>query len=483
MSLEGILFLAFLSVSFLIGTVASRFVSNVSDFYVAGARMPWFLLVGTFIASNVSAGLFLGATNMTGDSGYAIWAAYFTTSIGFVLGIAHVGVKVRRMADSYEVLDFADILATRYQSRESKVRIVTTAILPIVYIPTLAAQLIGLAIIASGVFELPYTTVLAVIMLAVIVYTMLGGMLGVIWSDGFQFVVLIVGLLIAVPIAMTNFGSGDAAAGWKSLSDSLPELHTWTSESWPWFIVLGQLVWIFSIPIQPHLVTRFLTAKNERSILIALPVCLTAGFIIYLSTVPIGLLGKAVSQGAPDGGYYYIQLARTLLGPWLGAFALAGIAAAALSTCSTVLIVTGQSLSREIYQKWLVPEATEKQALGAARLAILIVGGITFAIAYSQLLGIFWLVVLSASLLASIFFVPLFFGLFIRKCGSSGALTAMIAGGSTALAVFAFNKHFGTHYFISEVFAGVSASAIAMFVANHFYPASAAERDVVDSIS
>lgn len=482
MTIEAILFLVFLAISFLIGAFAARSVKNLSDYFVAGARMPWFFIAGTFIASNVSTGLFLGATNMTALHGYAMWSAYVTTSIGFFLGIAVVGVLVRRLSSHYEILDFADILAVRYSSRGDAIRILTTIILPLVYIPLLAAQLIGLSTIASGIFELPYHTVLTVITLVIIAYTMMGGMLGVVWSDGFQFVVLMVGLLLAVPLAMSGFGAGDAARGWQELSSRSDHIFNWTTSGWSWYLILGQFAWIFAIPVQPHLVTRFLTAKDERSILIALPVCLTAGVLIYTSTVPIGLLGQSVNGVADDGGYAYIALARNLLSPWLGAFALAGIAAAALSTCSTVLIVTGQSLSREVYQKWITPDATERQALFAARVAILLVGATTFVIAYLEVLGIFWLVVLSASLLASVYFVPIFAGFFSIKASATGALAAMISGGSAAIIVFMINKQLGTHFFISEVFAGLFFSAIAMWIASRKYPATVEEQSVLKTL-
>jgi sodium/proline symporter len=310
----------------------------------------------------------------------------------------------------------------------------------------------------------------------------MGGMLGVVWSDGFQFVVLMLGLLLAVPLAMSEFGAGDAARGWQELSSRSDVIFDWTSSNWSWYLIMGQFAWIFAIPVQPHLVTRFLTAKDERNILMALPVCLTAGVVIYTSTVPIGLLGQTVNSTAEDGGYAYIALARNLLSPWLGAFALAGVAAAALSTCSTVLIVTGQSLSREVYQKWITPDASDRQALFAARVAILLVGAITFAIAYFEVLGIFWLVVLSASLLASIFFVPIFAGFFSIKSGGTGALAAMISGGSAAIIVYIINKQFDTHFFVTEFFAGLFFSAIAMWVANRKYPANAEEQSVLKTL-
>jgi sodium/proline symporter len=479
MTLDALIFLGLLGTSFVIGAVAARSVRNVSDYYVAGGRMPWYLLTGTFVASNVSAGLFLGATNMAGQHGYAMWCSYFTTSIGFVLAIAVVGVLVRRLASHYEIYDFADILATRYSSRSGTIRLLTGLFLPIIYIPALAAQFIALTSIASIMFGLPYHTLLTAIVLLVVSYTLLGGMLGVVWSDGFQFLVLFFGLLLAVPIGMNSVGGGDMAQGWSMILELPQTLFQWSTEDWPWYLVMGQFVWLFAIPVQPHLVTRFLTARDERAIIIALPVCLTIGLLIYASTIPVGLLGRLTQAELGTGEYYYIELARQHLGPWLGGFALAGISAAALSTCSTMLIVTGQSFSRELYQQWLVPEASEQQSLRMARLGVLIVGAIGFAIAYFQLLGIFWLVVLSASLLASVYFVPIMAGFFSTTASANGAIAAMVAGGVTATIVFIVNEALDAHYFISEFFAGLAASAIAMWLVSRRSPATAAERDVL----
>jgi len=479
MTLDAVIFVGLLGASFAIGAVAARSVKNVSDYYVAGARMPWYLLTGTFVASNVSAGLFLGATNMAGRHGYAVWCAYFSTSIGFVLGIGIVGVLVRRLSSQYEIYDFADILATRYSSRGGRIRLLTALFLPVIYIPLLAAQFIALTTIAANMFGLPYHGLLTGIVLLVVGYTLLGGMLGVVWSDAFQFLVLFFGLVLAVPIGMAAIGGGDPGQAWDRILQLPATQFQWTAADWPWYLVFGQLVWLFAIPVQPHLVTRFLTARDERSIMIALPVCLTIGLLVYASTIPVGLLGRLTQPELGQGEYYYIELARQHLGPWLGAFALAGISAAALSTCSTVLIVTGQSFSRELYQQWLVRDASEQQALRMARLGVLMVGVIGFAIAYFQLLGIFWLVVLSASLLASVYFVPIMAGFFCSAASANGAIAAMVAGGVSATVIFFLNQALGTHYFISEVFAGLAASAIAMWLFSRNSVVTAAERGVI----
>lgn len=482
MTHEAIIFSALLGVSFLIGTVAARSVRNVADYYVAGARMPWYLLTGTFVASNVSAGLFLGATNMTGRNGYAMWCAYVPTSIGFVLAIAVIGVLVRRLAVHHEIYDFADILATRYASRGGAIRALSALLLPLVYIPLLAAQFIALTTIAATMFDLPYPTLLAGIVLLVVGYTLLGGMLGVVWSDGFQFLVLLFGLVLAVPIGMAALGDGDPDQGWARIAALPLTRFQWTTPDWPGHLVLGQLVWLFAVPVQPHLVTRFLTARDERTILIALPVCLTASLLIYASTVPVGLLGWLTRPDLGPGEYFYIELARRHLGSWLGPFALAGICAAALSTCSTVLIVTSQSFSRELCEHWLLRDADEAQALRLARLGVLIVGVVAFAIAYLNVLGIFWLVVLSASLLASVYFVPFMAGFLSPAASAGGALAAMLAGGAAAVLVFVVNETLGSRYFGSELFAGLAASALAMWLGSRLSPATAVEREVLSRL-
>ena len=469
------IFVVVLGVSFGLGAIAARFVHNASDYYVAGARIPWYLLTGTFLASNVSAGLFLGATNMTGQHGYAIWSAYFTTNIGFFLAIAVVGVLIRRLADHYEIYNFGDILATRYSSRAGAVRAVTAVFLPVIYIPLLAAQFIAMSTIAATTLGLPYEETLAAIVLLVIAYTVLGGMIGVVWSDGFQFLVLIVGLLIAVPIGMTVLGGGDPSAGWQQLRALPEDMFQWTSASWPWYLAAAQLVWIFAIPAQPHLVTRFLAAKDERAILISLPVCALFGLIIYASTVPLGLIGHVTFPELTDGEYFYIQIARQYLGPWLGAIALAGVTAAALSTSSTIMIVAGQSLSRDFYQKFFHPSANRKTVLFVARFSVFVVGACGFSIAHLQFLDIFWLAVLSASLLASVYFVPLMGGLFWKSAGGDGAIAAMISGGLAAVVVFAVNEIMDTRLFISEFFAGLCISIIAMWLATRRKRATSAE--------
>lgn len=483
MSLAPALYGIFLLASLIIGAVAARRVRGLRDYYIAGAQMPWYLLCGTFIASNVSAGLFLGGTNMTGRYGYAIWCSYFTTSIGYVIAIGVVGVLVKRLASRHEIYDFADILAVRYPSRRGAIRMLTAIVLPLVYVPTLAAQFMALAAISNSLFTLSYESVLLIVVAVVVVYTLLGGMLGVVWTDSFQFLVLLGGLILAVPLGMAAAGGGDPALGWSRVTAISPDIFKATTERWPWQSVAGQFVWLFALSAQPHLVTRFLTAKDERTIVKALPVCLIGALVIYASSVPVGLLGRLSMAELPGEDYYYIALAKHALGPWLGTFAMIGIAAAALSTASTILMVTAQALGRDVYQRWRGAAACESEILIVSRLSVLAIGLIAAYLAYFRLLSIFWLIVLSSSLLSAIFFVPLLGGFFSRRANGAAALGAMIAGALATGFVFAVNHWTGAHWFISELFAGLAFSVAAWLWFCRRTPPSAEERRVLAGLA
>ena len=482
MSLEAILYGAFLGLSLAIGALASRWVRGLKDYYVAGGQMPWYLLCGTFIASNVSAGLFLGATNMTGRHGYTMWCSYFTTSIGYLFAIGVIGVLVKRLASRYEIYDFADIFAVRYPTRRNAIRVLVAIVLPLIYVPMLAAQFIALAAISASMFATPYEFVLLLVVAIVVLYTLMGGMLGVVWTDTFQFFVLLIGLIVAVPVGMGLLGQSDAAVGWSVLTADSPELFKWRTDDWRAYDVLGQFVWIFALAAQPHLITRFLTARDERTILKALPVCVVASLVIYASTVPIGLLGRVSLEATGGGEHVYIALAKHTLGPWVGTFVLIGIAAAALSTCSTILMVTAQALSRDVYQRWR-PGVSDSHMVRVSRLCVLVIGLFTAILAFFRPLSIFWLVVLSGTLFSAIFFVPLVGGFFSRRATGRGALAAMITGGLAAVIVYAVNRITGSHWFISNLYGGLLFSWLAWAWYNYRTERAAEEDAVLLSIA
>lgn len=464
MQVSVILYSAFLVSSLVIGIYAGRRIHNKRDYHIAGGQIPWYVLCGTFAASNTSAGLFLGATDMASINGYALWSAFVPTSLGFFGAMAVVGVLVKRLGSQYEIYDFADILAVRYPNHRQPIRMVIGLLLPVVYIPTLAAQFIALTAISASIFELPFDIVLMIVVTVVVTYTVVGGMLGVVWTDAFQFLVLLTGLIISVPVGMSIMGDGNAAAGWARITSIQGEIFTTVTPTFSWYAAAGQLVFMFSLCAQPHLVTRFLTAKSEREVIKALPVCMLVSLPIYASVIPIGLMGRLTAAGSGVEEHVYLVLARETLGPIVGTIVLIGIAAAAISTLSTIMMVTGQSFACDVYMRFKKGKVSEVEFLRASRYSVLIVGLIAALFAYFRFLNIFWLVVLSSSLLAAIFFVPLVLGFFSRRANGAAALASMLTGAVATIIVYIVNQRTGSNWFVSEFFGGLFFSYLAWWL-------------------
>ena len=81
--------------------------------------------------------------------------------------------------------------------------------------------------------------------------------------------------------------------------------------------------------------------------------------------------------------------------------------------------------------------------------------------------------------MASVYFVPVMCGFFTSFATAGGAIAAMIAGGIAAATVFFINETLDAHFFVSELFAGLAASALAMWLFSARGSVTAAEREVL----
>ncbi len=118
----------------------------------------------------------------------------------------------------------------------------------------------------------------------------------------------------------------------------------------------------------------------------------------------------------------------------VGALGLAAIFSAEVSTCDAILFMLSTSLSKDLYKRFVVPEATDAQVLKVARLAAVAggVGGVILALRLPtvvEALRIFY------SLLSVSLFVPVIGGLYTRRAGTGHALLAIAAGVGTLLFV------------------------------------------------
>ena len=152
--------------------------------------------------------------------------------------------------------------------------------------------------------------------------------------------------------------------------------------------------------------------------------------LMVFAFVPV-LLGMIAHVYAPDRGAnseFAIPVVLTQgLPPLIGALGLAAIFSAEVSTADAVLFMLSTSLSKDLYKRFVSPQATDEQVLRVARAAAVVGGvlGVSLALIQPTVLGalVLFYTVLSVSL-----FVPIIAGLFSRRGGVPEALASMGAG-------------------------------------------------------
>ena len=357
---------------FLIGVAIhrSRAVKTQDDFMVAGRSVPWYMLVGTLVCTWIGSGsLFAGAGRGFREGFSALWF-----SAGAWVGIAIVyflAGRVRRIAQ-YTV---PDILEKRYNPAA---RVLGTLAIAIAYLTIAGYQFIGggrlLNILYPGIEP---DTGKAIICGLVILFTVSAGMLSIVALDVFNGIIIIVSMLIAAPLVL------GAAGGPSGLTETLPETH---------FTITGQLgigaaIGLFLPTLllllgESSMYQKFFAAKDEKSARKAVIGMIVGVILVETLITTTGIFGGGVYWGqAPfmnaDGSFerpvtetILLVLARSNLPVVAGCLLLGGAVAIVFSTATTFLMVPSTNLTRDIYQRFINPDASEKRLILFQRISI-----------------------------------------------------------------------------------------------------------------
>ena len=440
-TIVGVLLL-YLSVLLTIGWWGGAESGRMSDYYVAGKKLPSWVIAFSSNATGESAWLMLGLTGM----GYMVGAHAFWVILGEGLGVALSWVLVARpfkeYTDRYRSITVPDFLEDRFQDSAHVLRIVGSIIIVSMATVYVAAQLT-----ASGrAFEsfLGTTYELGVLTGAAIIlyYTTIGGFKAVAYSDVLQGI-LMVACLIILPIVGIL-----AAGGWTDMTSTLQALD-------PTFLrpmgahgasiagvisAVGFVAIGFAFLGSPHLLTRYISAKHRDDIpdagLIAV-LCMT---VFIVGAILTGMAGRAVFSGLADPETIYPVMGTELFPAVFTGIFLVVLLAAIMSTADSLLILASSAVVRDVIQKTINPPWSQAIFSRWGKLITVAIGASAVALALPEVRAIFWFVLFAWSGLASAFTPVVLCSLFWRRTTRAGAIAGMIAGFAGALGWVLFFK-------------------------------------------
>ncbi len=424
MTLNLAVFMVYCTAFIGLGIWVGRKVDTSAAFFVANRRLGPALIFSTVLAANIGAGSTIGAAGLGYRDGLASWWWVGSAAIGTFFLAFWIGPKIWRIASNSGLYTLGDYLQVRYGSG------VRASITSIIWISTpalLAAQLIAMAKILGFLIGTPYEV--NVFMGAVIIslYFVGGGLLSTAWVNMIHLIVLMSGFIIIVPWSLASAG------GWEAVTTSFPAksdyLNFWEGGQSGW-ILLAVLAPNFIV--SPGIIQKVYGALDERAVRIGLTA--TAVSLLIFAIVPtfLGMIAHTYNPALMDNEDALLLVLDSGLPAIIGALGLAAIFSAEISSADAILYMLATSLSKDLYQRHLNPQASDRELLSVARRAAFS-GAILSVLLALVLPSIIGALTIFYSLIAVCVFVPVVGGLLSQHPSSLEALAAGVVGLTTFL--------------------------------------------------
>ncbi len=394
----GVIFL-YLLVNILLGVLANRRLRvDMEDFLLYGRKAGFVVLYLSVVATYHSAFAFLGSGGFYYTHGIGFWdAGTWTIMVGAITYV--VGSRIWALGKRFGYITPADMLADFYESEAVRVVTAVVSILfTILYIQVQAQGLGYIVSVASGdriSFEVGTLILLGVTAW----YLMVGGLRAVYWTDVVQGVWMYVAIWVgALYLAYHLFGGPGEL--WRAVQAQRPDLLTLPGPRG--FFTPGMWVGMgvalsFGIVFQPHMMIRYFTAADGKIVKwlgATTPLYLMT---IYIPAALVGLGGAVILPGLAIPDRIFPELLFRFAPAWLTGIVLAGATAAAMSTLSSILHANMTVLTRDVYQRYVAPAASQAHYVRVGRAFVVALLAVGYVLSVKTFAFLVTLVTLSGS--------------------------------------------------------------------------------------
>ena len=263
-----IVFFSYLAI--LAGTAiwSSQESHSLKGYFLAGKKLPYWVVAFSTNATGESGWLLLGLTGM----GYAVGAQALWVVVGEVIGIALswilISRKLKKLGDDTDAITLPDVLEARFSDRRHILRWISVIVILTMVSAYVTAQMAASGKALVGFVEMDYTTAVIFGGVIIIAYTIIGGYKAVSYTDVVQGVLMLAGLIVVPIVAIRSAG------GWHAVSSNLAEqdpallsMFDITGSGLPGWILLISFLAI-GLPFLgvPQLMTRFMAAKDDNEL-------------------------------------------------------------------------------------------------------------------------------------------------------------------------------------------------------------------------
>lgn len=416
----------------LFGLWIGRRKKDITDYTVGGRDLPCWLVLFSIVATETSTVTFLSIPGF----GYQHDLTWLQLPMGYVLGrLLVVGILLPRY--------FRGNLFTAYEVLEQRFGGATKRAASALFLITRnladGLRLFLTALVLQKVAGIELAPAVACIGIATIVYTFFGGMKAVVWTDFVQFVVYMVGALIAFWLLVDG-----VPGGWEQVSAVASDAGKWrvfdfgfdlTNPYVFWAgLVGGAFLTLGTHGTDQMMVQRYLCARDQRSAGWALGLSGVVVLLQFALFLVIGVVLWVFYEGAAAFDRNDEIFAAFIVNetpPVLRGLLLGAVFSAAMSTLSSSLNSSATTAVLDLYVPLAEPAADPARRLRMVRTMTIVFGVIQIGIGIAgqwTVDAVVNNVLAIAGFTTGIILGVFFLGVFTRHIGQRAALVALVAG-------------------------------------------------------
>ncbi len=460
----------YLGVTIAIGLWAARRVHNARDFLVAGRSLPLYMNVATVFATWFGAETVLAVSSTFLREGLR---GIVADPFGFSLCLIFVGLFFARAFYRMDLLTIGDFYRKRYGHAAE---LITSLCITVSYLGWTSAQMIALGLVfhtlSGGAIPMPAGIALGAG--CVLVYTLFGGMFSVAFTDLFQTVIIVAGMLYLAWLLAGMAGGADVVVGHALAAGKFAFWPQLEAKEVLAFLAAWLTAAVGGIP-QQDVFQRVTSARNER---IAVRGSMIGGGLYFVfAFVPIFLAYSAFLIDAQMvGGLLegednrFQEILPTLIMERTPVFAqvmfFGALLSAILSTASGALLAPTALFTENVLRR-LYPRMGDRQFLLTLRLVLVIFTLAVVSFALSSHASIYQMVQNTYKITLVSCIVPLAAGIYWRRATAQGALLSIVLG----LAAWVGMELFGADSIWPPQLVGFAFSILGMAVGSYASPA------------
>ncbi len=401
---------------------------NTEDYFLAGRNVGWFVVGASIFASNIGSEHVVGLAGAGAGGKLPMLIYELHAWVVLLLGWVFLPFYARS-----GVFTMPEFLEKRFDSRS---RWVLSIFSIAAYVLTkISVTIYAGGIVVSALLGIDFWTGALSTVILTGIYTVLGGMRAVVYTETLQAIVLVLGAGTLTVVGL------DAVGGWESMQETVgPEyLNMWRSASdpdfpWPSLLISSSIVGIWYWCTDQYIVQRTLTARNLKegrrgtifgALLKLLPVFL---FLIPgIIALTLKMRGE-LTWDSPDEAFPVLM--SNLLPSGLRGLVAAGLLAALMSSLASVFNSCSTLFTVDIYKK-LRPNASEKKLVRTGQIAtgVVVLIGIAWIPIMANISGVLYEYLQSVqSYIAPPITAVFLLGIFHKRINASAAFVTLVTG-------------------------------------------------------